>query len=186
MKKIVLVVLVVLFAQLLFAQGYPTDKGSKFMAASMAYSSAGGDLYENNDGDNINTFQIAYSYGYLVSKGFALGPKFLYVSQSQGTASVSTFGIGAHSVLFLGTGDNTVSAKGKFLPYLGLSFLYQSISVGGFGDNATGTIFSFGFGIMYMLTESAALMNEFGYQMESIESISGNKLNFLSGIGVFL
>ena len=179
------VLLLIVFTQSLFAQGFPTDKGSKFMTTGAAFSSAGGD-YENSDGDRLVTFQLSYSYAFLVSDKFAIGPKFIYVSQSQGDASYSTFGIGAHAFYFLTGNDKSGTVKGKFLPYLGLAFTYQSISAGGFSENATGTIFSFGIGAMYMMTESAALMTEFGYQMDSIESISGNKINLISGIGVFL
>ncbi len=156
------------------------------MTGSLLYSSAGGDLYESSDGDNLVTFQTAYSFAFLISNGFAIGPKFLYMSQSQGLNSLSTLGIGAHTLYFLTANNNSGNAKGRFLPYLGMSFTYQSITVGGFSESATGTIFSFGIGAMYMMTERAALMTEFGYQMDNIESISSNKINLITGIGVFM
>ena len=187
MKKAmyILCMFFLILTNFLVAQDYLTDKGHSFMSGSFAFSSAGGDLYENRDGDNLVIFQFGYSYAYFFSDGFAVGPKFFYASQSQGDASLSTVGIGAHATYFFG-GQKSETVKGTFLPYLGLSFIYQSMSAGGISENSTGTIFSFGIGAMYMITETAALMTEFGYQMDSIESVSGNRINLTGGLAVFL
>jgi hypothetical protein len=47
------------------AQNSPVDKGSWFISGNFTFSSAGGDLYENSDGDRLITIEFTPAANFL-------------------------------------------------------------------------------------------------------------------------
>jgi hypothetical protein len=183
-----------------FAQSFPTNKGSVMVYGSFAYSSAGGHLYED-DGDRLSTLQFNPSVSYFVTPGLALGGKFLLSRTSQGDASLTGFGIGPHLLYFIGGNKPKDKVKGTTYPYLGTTFLYSRATAGEDDEDLTisGTMFSFGFGVCHMLSNSVGLVGEAAYQIDNMtvkwedwegeeeeESESGDKFNLVAGFVVFL
>lgn len=190
------VMFVALNPGLTFAQDSAFDPGSKIVAGSFAYSSACGDLYEDDD-ERLTTLQFTPSLSVFVSPGFAVGGKFLYARSSQDQESITSWGIGPQIIYYIGGNQPRESVRGATYPYLGVAFVftkstYESSFLGQTEDISTsGTAFSFGFGINHMLTESVGLFGEVDYQLDSMkpedgDSVSGNKFNIVGGFAFFL
>jgi hypothetical protein len=195
MKNLIkLVVLVVLAASMLSAQQYPTDKGSKIVNGGLAYSNAGGDLYEE-DKDRVISLAVTPSLSAFVAPGIALGAKAAYAHSAVGDASSSLIGFGPHLALFFTGMQKPAKSEGTTFPYLGAAFLYNIIhskytsytyTYSGYKESKVshsknGTTFSFSMGIMHMVTRTLAANVEIAYQVDSIKGNSGNKINFVIG-----
>ncbi|HOX84524.1 MAG TPA: hypothetical protein PKW76_06185 [bacterium] len=98
------------------AQQYPTDRGSKIISGSAAFSSAGGDLYEVGD-DRTITLTVQASPSIFIAPGVAGGASVAYVRNSIGDESFSQIGFGPHLALFL-TGRQRDRQKLKVPPIL--------------------------------------------------------------------
>jgi hypothetical protein len=180
------------------AQSFPTDKDSKIVSGSFAFSSMGGDLYESGeDGDRMTSIQFYPSVSYFVTPGFALGGKLILERLSQGDDGFTTWGIGPQLLYFIGGNQPKVTVKGATYPYFGAAFLYTSSTVkmellGETEESTTsGTIISFGGGICNMLSNTVGLTVEASYEIDNMkpeegDSQSGNKFNILAGIVAFL
>lgn len=182
----------VVFSGTAFAQSFPTDKGSMILMGGFAFSSAGGDLYENRDGDRFMSIQFDPSLSYFVTPGLALGGQFSLERDSQGDYTATTWGIGPRLAYFVGGNQPRASAKGTTLPYVGVSFLYLNSSVDWNGDDsASGTMIGFGIGFLNMLTNTVGFFGEAGYQIDNMEpedgdSESGNQITAGLGITAFI
>jgi hypothetical protein len=175
-----------------FAQTFPTDKGSCLIYGGFTFSSAGGDLYESS-GNRVTTTQLNPSVGYFLTPGLALGGRFIYSRTSQGSASVTTWGIGPSILFFIDGDQSNANIKGESYPYVGLNFLYVSGSskIGTHEYTVSGTMISFGVGLCHMLSNTVGITTEFGYQMDNMNpengnSENGNKFNIIAGIVAFL
>jgi hypothetical protein len=176
-----------------FLPAYPACKNSMILFGGFAFSSAGGELYENHDGDSYTTIQFSPSISYFIAPGFAIGGKFIYQQTSQGYASNTLWAIGPQIAYFIGADKAPKRAQGTTYPYLGLGLLYTNILHKYDTDeySITGTSLSFGIGMNYMITNSVGLFTEFGYQADNLtpdngESVSGNKINLAVGISAFI
>ena len=200
--------LLVLFVGTSFSQDFPTDKGSKIVFGNVAFSSMGGDLYENSDGDRSTTIMATPSLTYFVSPGLAIGGKGLFNRSAQGDDSQTTLGIGPHIIFFIGGNKKPSTIKGTTYPYLGAAFLYMRSTYKSTWEDydpwsgsttketsestTSGTAISLGFGIMHMLSNTIGLTGEFAYEIDNLKhedadkSTSGNKFNILVGISAFL
>ena len=202
MKKIVFILpLFVFIVTSTFAQDYPVDKGSKMILGGITFSSMGGDLYENSDGDRATMIEIMPSIGFFVAPGFAIAGDLLYNRTSQGDDSKTTLGIGPKLIYVIGANTKPATIKGTTYPYLGASFMYlhstSKYTWGGYEEETeeyttTGTAILLGGGILNMISNSLGLFVELGYQMDNLKpedadkSTSGNKINIRIGITGFL
>jgi hypothetical protein len=57
---------------------------------SLTYSSSGGDLYENGDGDRRTSFELNPMFGYFVAPGFSIELQIIYSNLAQGDASLTS------------------------------------------------------------------------------------------------
>jgi hypothetical protein len=182
------------------AQESPIDPGSNLIAPSFVLSSMGGELYEGEEGDRYNMFQVVGSGSRFVSRGFALGGKLLIERMWQGDVSMTSFAIGPSLAHFLGSPSEGATVKGTTYPYFGMSFLYSrgSVDYSGQADVTTsGFMISFGGGIAYMLSRDIGLSWEFAYEIADItaeadypwgkekHSASGDKINVAAGLIFF-
>lgn len=169
------------------AQSYPTDQGNSLVAGSLAFSSAGGDLYAEED-NRLTTLQFNPSYSYFVSPGLAIGAKLVLARMSIGEDRQTAWGMGPQVLYFFGGKPVGNDASGETYPFIGGSFVITKQSFNDFfGEaSASGTAFSFGGGISHMISNTVALFTELSYEIDNIESTSGNKINVVGGFLLIL
>lgn len=175
-----------------FAGSFPTDKGSAMVAGGFVFSSAGGNLYEE-DGDRSTLIQFNPAINYFVTPGFAVGGKLLFARMSLGDESSTIWGIGPAVMYFFGGNAPKPTVKGTTYPYLGASFAYIH-STEDYGDedfSLSGTTIAFGGGIVHMLSKTVGLFGELNYQIDNLkpeegDSESGDKFNIGAGFTFFL
>lgn len=196
MKRLVLITLAaVLFmaTTALPAEG-PVDKGSMIVGGEFSFTSNGGDLYENVEGDGLTIIGFSPFMSFFVAPSIAIGGEIQYDKSSQGNFSQSFFGIGPTVAYFFNTDPTRTEIKGVVYPYVQAYFAYAKVSEDYDGDDFEGTVTYFGGkgGIMYMLTKHWAVNTNLYYQSGNLkpdgadDSISGNTLGFNVGVTAFL
>lgn len=168
----------------LAAQGYATDRGSFILGGAASYTSQGGDLYENSDGDRVNTLTVNPYLLYFVSPGLGIGGEVALSRASQGDEDATTVGVGPTIAYYFG------DAASRVRPFLQAGASYVSLSSDFF--DASGWGVGGGGGIAFMLSEAVALTLEGVYEIQNIsvdefdEDVDGNEFRFQAGIAAFL
>ncbi len=166
------------------AQDYATDRGAWLLGGTVSYTSDGGELYENLDGDRQNTALLNPRALYFVSPGLAIGGQVVVQYASQGDASFTTLGIGPEIAYYFGGAGSTV------YPFVDANVSYANLSSEGF--DASGFGFGFGAGAAFMLSPSVALVGGGSYTIENLsvdqvdESFSGNRFRLELGVSAFI
>jgi outer membrane protein W len=181
MKKIILISLVLLlFHSFAFSQDFAVDKGSILFAGMASFSTSGGDLYENADGDRAMNITLEPSVNYFVIQNVGVGLKAQYSRDSQGDYTSSTLGIGPNLAYFLG------DAESNMFPYLGAGFHYITNSVDDY--TISGTDIAIIAGVLAPVKKNLGIMINASYHMMSLkhedwdEAESGNII--MVGIGI--
>jgi len=81
---------------------YATDKGSNMFAITAGFVSAGGDLYEDDQGNSSTTLLIMPGMARFISTNFGLGGDLLILNSKQGDTGLSTLGLGPKMMNFFG------------------------------------------------------------------------------------
>ncbi len=191
--KIILLCITLLLGFNLYSQNSPIDQGSYMINGGLSYTSMGGKLYETDD-DRINNIQMTSNVGTFVFDNVLLGGKLLYTHMKQGKGNMSSFGIGPSYAYFFDLSGSSNNVKGNLYPYLGTSFMYVIYGSKTYyyledkteKSSTSGFLYSFSGGINYMITRSCGLATEIGYQITTIEGISGNQFNLVIGFVVFI
>lgn len=172
-----------------FAQpASPIDKGSVRLGGTISFTSQGGDLYEDGDGDRASTVLLNPSLGFFVSPGLSLGGEVLVQRQSQGDFSVTSLGIGPELAYFFGGPGSSA------YPFVAVAALYTNTTIDEPGDD-----FSFGgFGVQlsggatFMVARNVGLTAGAFYFTESLSadgqdgSVSGNTFGIEGGVTAFI
>ncbi|MFH0734898.1 MAG: hypothetical protein V1773_10760 [bacterium] len=163
---------------LTYSQSYPTDKGSKVITGSFAFSVSGGDLYENSEGDKLFTLDLNTTAGFFISPGFSIGGKVQYNNTSQSGYSYTQIGIGPQIAHYFGSGER------RSYPFINASVLFISRT-----SAVTGYQIYFGGGVCVMAAKSIGISGELGYQVESLShdsySATGSRISLSIGIKAF-
>ncbi len=180
------------------AQESPVDKGSYQLGGGISFSSWGGDLYENGDGDGETIFEFDPFFNYFVANNIAIGGRLDFSSDSQGDYKASGFGIGPQVEYFFKMGQKA-ETKGSIFPYIGAAFTYSSTTSntgepGADDVKFTGTEIAFFGGAHYMLNNNVSLFGQLEYDMHSMklkepvegDSRSGTVFGFFTGFTFFL
>lgn len=184
MRRSILSLALVLIPAALAAQGGPIDPGSIVLGGSISFSNAGGDLYENADGDGVTTLTVNPRALFFVKRGLAVGGELVVSRTSQGDFEITTLGIGPAVYYFFG------ASGARYYPFVGATLAYTETSSDAF--DASGLAFGGTAGIAYMLSESIAVTTALSYQVEELEidgfdeSEDGNRLSLDVGIEAFL
>ncbi len=179
------------------AQDFPTDQGSFLVMGGFSFSSAGGDLYKNSENDRFNTLQLNPSVNYFAIPGLALGGKLIYNRNSQGDISSTLWSVGPNLMYFVGGMQGIPQSKGVTYPYISAGFLYgqikNSYSIQGSKSSSTTsqTVYNFGAGVMYMVTNTVGLFGEGNFELDRMKpehgnSANGNKFNIVAGFSIFI
>ena len=176
-----------------FAQSYHPDKGSKIITGEFSFSSGGGDLYKNSDGDRLTTIELDPCISYFLTPGLALGGNFLLLRVSQGDMGETAWGIGPRLMYFIGGNKSISTGKGTTYPFLDAAFIYiKSSSKGASYELSSSRIrIKLGGGIFHMLSDSVGLFGEVAYNIDRVkpedgDSESGNQFNIVAGFAFFL
>ena len=184
LKYVVTLFAVLAIASSASAQGYAIDQGALVLDGTVSYSSDGGDLYEDADGNRVNTALVNPSVLYFVAPGLAIGGELYVENASQGDFSLTTIGVGPEITYFFGGPESTV------YPYVSAGLAYASLSSDFF--DASGIGFGFGAGAAFMLTNSVAITAGGSYDILNLsvdqvdETESGNTFRLEIGVAAFL
>ena len=194
MKRILLLISLIIFiAKFLFAADFATDKGSKMLIGNFAFSSMGGEFWEDENNNRYNSFQTNPIFSYFLLPGFSVGGKLLYAKVSQGAPHgfrEINWGFGPSIAYYIrGNKKPSGSVNHMIYPYLTASYLYTETEIKkneeSFEDIKVGSTISFGIGLLTMLGNSVGVSLEFSYDLDKLESVKGNKYIVLLGFNVF-
>ncbi len=130
MKWFVFCISILAVASTAAAAKLPIEQGSRMIAGQVAFSYAGGDLYEVG-GKGLFVVSFAPSYSQFISDGVALGLVVDLVHQSRGGYHYTRFGVGPVLSLYLGLDKSRSEPKGAVYPLVRLKVLRTSYSGGG-------------------------------------------------------
>lgn len=166
---------------------YATDKGSNMFGIVAGIVNAGGDLYEDDEGNSSTTLLIMPGMAHFLWSNLGLGGDLLILNSKQGETGLSTLGIGPKAMYFFG------GPGSKALPYFtcGVYYVTNTIDHGKDAETSSGTRLKFGGGASIMLTDHLGLLMEAAYNLDNLktegekESESGNMLIICMGLSGF-
>lgn len=167
------------------AQKYAIDKKATIITGSGIFTSQGGDLFEDNDGNKATTFTFTPNINHFITKNFFIGGSLEFSTESQGDYNSNGIGFGPQIGYAFG------GPQSKVFPYLDLGVRYYKMNTDyGSGNyyQFSGSDISLGFGLIVPVKAHIGLIFEGGYHMldlkdkDSNESYSGNI--FSIGVGI--
>lgn len=183
-SKLSVLVLFLLMAPPLAGQEGPIEQGSMIIGGSVGFSSFGGELYEDSDGDRFSSILLNPRALFFVASGLAIGGDLFVERQSQGDFEATTIAVGPAVAYFFGDIDSDA------YPFLSATVGYGSVSTSGF--DGSGVVFGGSAGVAFMLSRSVALTAAGSYRMEHIsidqadQKFSGNVISLQLGVEAFL
>lgn len=173
---------------------FAIDKGSWLLGGEIGFSSSGGDLYENADGDGETLIQFSPFVGYFVMPGLAVSSNVVFVSTSQGDDKNTAVGIGPMVEYYFG------GPYSKWYPFASTRLVFIShsgeTSVGGETVDVKHTEMSYGaaIGAAMMVSRNVAVRCALGYAVhsedqeepEDLDSVDGNRLGLSIGVQSFI
>ena len=182
MKKVIILLLLIFSgSSLVYSQDYTIDKGAIIISGIGSFSSRGGELFEDFEGNRLTTIMLMPTINYFVASHLFIGGGVAFTRQSQGDDSQSKIGIGPTLGYAIG------QAESKNYPYLAAGIRYYSLGFV-FGESMSGTDIVIGAGLIATVTENLGIIIEAGYHImnlkyeNSIKSESGNIISV--GVGV--
>lgn len=170
------------FPLTLAAQEYATDRGSFILGGSASFVSQGGDLYENLDGDRLNTLTLNPYLLYFITPGLGIGGELALSRASQGDSDATVLGVGPTVAYYFGGPEASVR------PFVEAHAAYLSLD-SDFGD-ATGWGAGAGAGAAFMLTRAVALTVGAVFEVHNLSiddfDEDGNEFRIEAGIAAFL
>jgi len=170
--------------------GSAIDKGSVIIGGGAAFSSLGGDLYEDGDGNGVTILLFAPECGAFVTSHLALSGQLIIGQLKRGDDKLYAIGVGPRLRYYFGQKSQSGSLKGTTYPYLTGAFVWGQYNDED-NDKHTATAFSFGGGITHMMANSVGLFAEVNYRADKFkqadkDSESGTSINLMAGFTLFL
>ena len=167
-----------------FTQEYAVDKGATMIAGSVSFSSSGGELFEDYDGNSDNVFSLSPTINYFVGKNFFIGGGLEFSTETQGDYKSNSIGVGPQIGYAFGNQES------KVFPFvdLGLRYYGMSVDYGSGNSEGSGRDIFLGAGMIFPVRSHLGLTFEAGYHMLNIkekdydENYSGNVLGISIGI----
>ena len=207
MNKTLTIIMAIVLSLLLVGSAFAGEKGtmkkgSWFMEGgwTAGFSSQGGDLHKNTNGDSYTAMNFSPCAGYFFMDGLGIGALIDFSSTKQGDNKTSYFAFGPKAYYYIGANKNDIE-KSKLVPFVTASFTiggetYKSKSGGTeYETKEKGYDIDFGLGGVYMLEKSLGVSAEVSYTIQSrkqkeskptdtdwTDSVSGSVLGL--GIGV--
>jgi hypothetical protein len=158
------------------AAEYAVDQGSNIYSIAAGVVNAGGDLYEDGDGNSLTAILVMPSYAHFINRGLGFGGDLLLLHLTQGDAGETILGLGPKVVYFFG------GEESKSYPFITAGFYYVR-NTEDFGKSTytiDGTRFKFGGGVSIMASAHLGVLMEASYNLDSLKgenskkSVSGN------------
>lgn len=189
MKNVIigLSALFVLIPACLLAQSYAIDKGVIIADGVVSFTSAGGDLNEDGEGNKATSFLLNPTLGTFLMPNLAGGLELLYASNTQGDHKTSSFGLGPKVAYYIGDSSTDL------YPFVGASAVW----VKGKHENSndyeeTQFNINLAVGATKLVAKNVGITAKVTYTMESYkpenadEATKGNKLSIGVGISTFI
>jgi len=192
-KVVVSIVLMLLLAAAISAAEGPIDQGSIMVGGEFGFNSAGGELYDNDDGDNLTAFVFNPSLAFFVAPLIAIGGEGTYFRQSQGDFSSWQFYIGPTFTGFFNLDPTRTEITGTIYPYVQIFAKYGKLTLD--RDRVTAIYLGAKAGAMFMATDHWVLNANVFHQSETYklvdapmgtdDSVSGNTMGLHVGLTAF-
>ncbi len=193
MKKILMLLVLFMFNQLLIADDFPTQRKNLQLMATLSYESQHGSWYEDEKGNSSDFFQGELGVGYFIMDNLLVGLGFSIVGLDSSVEDYSTtiMKISVRAEYYLRDLIGLIIGKKpeNFLPFLFIAGNYKvgigeevfyedtSTEYDGF-SNTQASGYGFGIGIQIMLNKYIGLKPFFSYNTEDItQIISSIKMN---------
>lgn len=165
------------------AQDYATDQGSFVLGGTASFSSQGGDLHEDADGDRLNTLSLNPYVLYFITPGLGIGGELGVARATQGDDDATTIGVGPTVAYYFGEAASTVR------PFVEVHAGYQSISSDFF--DASGWMVGGGGGAAVMLSPTVALTLSGVYEIQNVsvenfDDVDGDEFRLEAGVAAFI
>jgi hypothetical protein len=165
------------------AQGYATDQGSYVLGGTASFTSQGGDLHENLDGDRLNTLSLNPYVLYFITPGLGIGGELGVARATQGDDDLTTIGVGPTIAYYFG------DAASQVRPFIEAHAGYESLSSDFF--DASGWMVGGGGGAAIMLTPTVALTLSGVYEIQNVSvdgggDVDGDEFRFEAGVAAFI
>lgn len=165
-----------------FSQIYALDEGAAIISGMASFASQRGDLFGDNNRNDINVFTLAPAFDYFIMPNVSLGAGLAYTGYSQGDFNSSSIEIGPSLGYFIGDENS------NNFPYF-FGRIHYSIT-GSRDQVISGTDISFGLGLIAPIQNRGHLgfSIEAGYHILDFKkkwwdrSLSGNKI--VLGVGI--
>lgn len=148
----------------LFAQEFAVDKGATFISGVASFTSQGGELFEDYDGNNASTFNLSPNVNFFVAKNFFIGGGLEFAHEKQGDYTSNNIGLGPQIGYAFGNENSTA------FPYfdVGLRYYGMSVDYGSGNSEGSGTDIFLGAGIVIPVKSHLGITFEAGYHMMDI------------------
>jgi len=169
------------------AAEYAVDQGSNIYSITAGVVNAGGDLYEDGDGNSLTAILVMPSYAHFINRGLGFGGDLLLLHLTQGDAGETLLGLGPKVIYFFG-GENS-----KSYPFVTAGFYYvrNTEDYGKSTYTIDGTRFKFGGGVSIMASAHLGVLMEASYNLDNLKgahssnSVSGNMIVVSIGLAGF-
>lgn len=179
--------LAMLLPACLLGQSYAVDRGVIMADGVVSFSSAGGDLYENSDGDKQTAFLLNPTVGYFCMPNLVGGLELLFASNTQGDHKTTATGLGPKLAYYIG------DSSSDLFPFIGASLMW----VKGKHENSldweeTKMNIHLSAGATKMIAKNVGITAKVVYSMDSYkpedadEAVKGNKITIGIGISTFI
>jgi hypothetical protein len=182
MNKSLTIMMAVVLSLLLVGSAFAGEagtmkKGGWFMEGgwTAGFSSAGGDLNKNADGDSYTAMNFSPCLGYFFMDGLGIGALIDYASTKQGDDKSTYLAFGPKAYYYIGASSSDID-KGKLVPFVTASFTMGSETFktkylsADYETKEKGYDINFGLGGVYMLEKSLGVSAEVSYTMQSRKS----------------
>ncbi len=208
MKRFIIALMVLAMAASAMAEN-PVAKGMLFMDGAWTgnFAIKGGDLNKGmvyneetntlEEGDSPTYLQLNPSLGYFIANGIAIGATVMFESYSQGDYKENGFGAGPR-ILWFPTAATADDPKGKILPFVAGSFIFESSKMEVSSDDETkvsGYAGRLSGGGVWMLTNGFGVHGEVYFELQNAKTtvtfegeetegdgVSGNEFGIMLGV----
>ena len=165
----------------------PIGRRSQIIGGSVSFSGAGGELYENREGDPYMCVTISPTSSIFVEDGFYFGGIVDITFQKQGSAELTEIAFGPTIGYFWGPEiERGESYKGHTLPYLHMFVLYQTWDIGSGLGKIRGWGLGVGCGIVPMISNSVGINLGLTGRYDWVDPSSGWFVEVGAGITAFI
>ncbi len=159
------------------AQSYPTDRGSLLLGGGAGFSSSGSSVDGEEQGNRSTYLSLSPNVQYFVVPGLAVGGSLSVSRQSNGDASITSYGIGPEVSYYFGKGERSL------YPFVSAGVRYFRNN--GSDDFSTSSLgYGASTGAVFMFNRSVGLRTSLYYNANQFEVEDTEIDNDQFGVGI--